>query len=382
MKTFANTSSGPVAAGLFMATAAIAVCSLGLASGCTKRASTVSPPKVAARSAESTVEAPAAETWDRQALASVQPCLLTLGGDGVTGLRAMRLDGTTAASDLWDPPADTTSLLLDVASAGPDVVISVSEPNPEAPADIRDRIVVLRADGAVTVASEPTTAYPLVGGAVLLARDELLWLRRRETQSSIETTLGMTDPATGVTVPVSLQGTWPTYRYMAGLVPTAGARSVGVVLKTDGSPAPHDEFAVVLATYDNGRLVARSNAYFDDSLYTLAPGPEAGTLVYARAKGEESSQADEIMQLSAAGGRWSAKILLPNAACDPGFDYQHVCGAGPDLSVLYRAATDPNAPSPAAALMMLAKGTRTPKATGVSLDVTRSQWLWLGQTSP
>ena len=321
------------------------------------------------------------EQWDRDALAAAQPCLLALRDGPDASLTAVDLAGRVVADNVWLPPAATSTLLLDAEPHGPRVALSVDSASSDAPADVRDRLFVLDKDGAVRTASEPTTAFPLVSSAVFLDTGDLLWLRRRETQSSIDTTMGVTDIRRGTVTPVVLDGSWPSYRFVAGLTPLGGASAVAVVLKTDGTPGPRDDFAVVMADYQNGRLISRSSAYRDDSLFTLGSGPRPGTLVYARAKDEESSRADELIELVLSGDTWTPRILLRNAGCDPGFDYQHVCGAGPNGSVLYRSAIDPQTDSGSAILRMLPSGSTDPRDTGVVVSTVGNQWLWLGEPS-
>jgi hypothetical protein len=79
------------------------------------------------------------------------------------------------------------------------------------------------------------------------------------------------------------------------------------------------------------------------------------------------------------GDRWLPKIVLRNAACDPGFDFQNVCAGGPDRSILFRAATNPAVADPTAWLRELPDGAKTPRNTGVRLNVVGNQWLWLGK---
>jgi hypothetical protein len=159
------------------------------------------------------------ESWDRDALVSAQPCLVALSDGEEPSLRAARLDGRIVADNLWKPPAGTYVLLLDADERGPRVALAVSRVATEAPAASRDSFVVLSDDGAVTTASEATTDFPLASAAVFLDNGNLLWLRRRETQSSIETTLGLTDARTGEITPVALSGAWPKHRFVASLVP-------------------------------------------------------------------------------------------------------------------------------------------------------------------
>jgi hypothetical protein len=351
-----------------------------LATGCARPTGVVKSPgsssaaTVAPPARESTPE----ESWDRAALAAAQPCLLALSDGEDPSLRAAKLDGRVVADDLWKAPSDTYVLLLDADAEGPRVAVAVSRTPTEAPAASRDTFLVLDDDGAVTTASEPTTDFPLASAAVFLGNGDLLWLRRRETQSSVETTVGVTDARTGKVSPVVLAGTWPKHRFVASLVPLRTGSEVAVVLKTDGSTSPHDDFAVVIAEYQNDRLVARTAPYRDDTLFTLGPGPESGTLVYARAENEESSQADELIELRPSGTKWSPKTLLRDARCDPGFDFPQVCSGGPDQSVLYRAASNPAAAVPRARLKLLPHTATKPKDTGIMFDRIGDQWLWLG----
>ncbi len=278
---------------------------------------------------------------------------MTLSDADPVSLRAVDLSGTVVANDLWRAPDGVGTVLLDADADGPRVSLAESRPATDAPAAIFDTIFVLDSGGAVTTASEPTTAFPLASAAVFLEGGDLLWLRRRETLTSIDTTMGLTDARTGTTKGVVLYGAWPKHRFVASLVPLRTAASVAVVLKTDGSPSPHDDYAVVLADYHDGRLVARSAPYRDDTLFTLGPGPEPGTLVYARSASEESPRADELIELRPSERAWIPNVLSREAACDPGFDYQHVCAGGPDGSVLYRAATEVSAQQAPAMLKLL-----------------------------
>lgn len=323
----------------------------------------------------------AAETWDREALADAQPCLLALS-DGEDGrLRAADLNGTIVADNLWKPPAGTNALLFDADATGPRIAVSVGQIASTTPRELRDRVLVLANDGTVSTGSPPTSAFPLASAAVFLQDGDLLWLRRRETETSIETTMGLTDGRTGKISPVVLGGTWPKHRFIASLVALRARTAVAVVLKTDGTPAPHDDFAVVLADYENGRLVARSAPYRDDSLFTLGPGADAGTLVYARADSEESTVADEMIELQPSDTTWVPRVLTRTASCDPGFDYQYVCGGGPHGQVLYRSATDPAASGQGARLMSIGTAhDAKPTRTKVLLDLVGNQWLWLGKS--
>ena len=317
----------------------------------------------------------AVETWDRKALAQATPCLVMLS-DAEPRLRAVSTSGTIITDYLWQPPRGAVPLLLDVDEDGPSVALALSRQPTETPAAIRDDLVVLDRHGVVVTASAPTTTFPLVSSALFLGND-VLWLRRAETQTSVETTVGMTELSSGTTRPVSMAGTWPRYRFVAALVPIREANEVAVVLKVDGTTSPHDDFAVVPARYADGVLTALSSAYRDDTLFTLAAGPAPDTLVYARAQSDESSRADQLIELEPSAAAWRARSLLESAGCDPGFDFQHVCGPGPAGGVLYREAVDFSAPPSAARLMFLPAGASRPETTGVRLDVLGSQWMWL-----
>jgi hypothetical protein len=352
----------------------------GLVAGCSGSSSGSKATGTATETATATVPpASAAETWDRDGLADALPCLLTLGSDGTSGLKASGLDGATIADALWEPTGGSGALLLDAEGSGPRVAISSSSASEAAPADIRDTLLVLDADGSVKTASEPTTDYPLLSGAVFLGKGDVVWLRRRETQTAIETTVGVTALGSGATIGVKLAGAWPKHRFLAGLVPLRSGNLVGVVVKIDGTPAANDEFALVAAEYANGTLTARPGAYKGDNLFTLALGPKPGTLVYARAKGEESSVADELVELTPAAGRWTSRVLLRDARCDPGYDYQQVCGGGPAGSVLFRQAGNPANQGIPVSLMRLPASADAASRTGIVLDTSRAQWMWVAR---
>ena len=353
---------------------------LALVPACAPPADVGTTTKAAARQAGESGTTPvraAAESWDREALAAAQPCLVTLSDAEPASLRAVDLTGRVVANDLWRSRRGVATLLLDADAEGPRISLSESRTATDAPAAIFDTILVLDPQGTVTTASEPTTAFPLASAAVFLEGGDLLWLRRRETLTSIDTTMGLTDARTGATKGVVLHGAWPRHRFVASLIPLRARSAVAVVLKTDGSPGPHDDYAVVLADYQDGRLEARSAAYRDDTLFTLGPGPRPGTLVYARSASEQSARADEIIELMPSDSAWIPKVLSPDAACDPGFDFQHVCAGGPDGGVLYRAATAVSAQQVPGALMLLPAGKRKSKPTGVRLDLVGNQWAWL-----
>ncbi len=359
--------------------AVLALAAVLLATGCSRPAD--APKRGAGESSAVATESPpptTAETWDANGLAAAQPCVLVLS-DEAAALRGVSLEGMVVAEDLWKPPASSAALLLDADSEGPRVALAVSRQPTETPAAIEDTLIVLDSDGAVRTASEPTSGFPLASAAVFVETGDLVWLRRRETETSIDTTLGVTDIGTGRVSPVVLEGAWPKHRFVASLVSLREPGSVAVILKTDGSPSPRDDFAVVRAEYRSGKLIATSAAYRDDVLFTLGPGPSPGTLVYARAENEESAQADELIELATAGEKLVPRTLLGNAGCDPGFEFQHVCSGGPNGSVLYRAAVDPSVSDPIAVLRMLPSGSTKPKDTGVRLDVVGNQWAWLAK---
>jgi len=316
----------------------------------------------------------AAARWNQRALEEATPCLisLTLDAQGRRSLRALELTGG-AEVDLWSANAEASAVLLDADDAGSRVLISISPESPTRAGDIVDTVQMLQPDGAVSDVSAPSAEYPFVSGGVLLGDDALI-LRRRESAESIDTTLSLVS-ASGESESVPLSGSVPEYEHVAGLVRVPGSGGIAIVFKTAGTPAPRDDFAVVGAVLEGGQLQVVSGPYYDDSLFTLAPGAGEDRLVFVRNQTPDGGS--DVIELDLSQPAIAERVLLAGANVDPGFDNTSVVGGGDDGATLFRSAERTSAP---VSLRAIAADTGDASDTGLAFPPLGDQWRWIAGT--
>jgi len=309
--------------------------------------------------------------WDPRALEEAAPCLLSLAPDsqGRRSLRAFGLDGG-AGVNVWTADAQSSPVLMDVDEAGTRVLVSLSPESPIRAGDIADTVRMLQPDGAISDVSPPTADYPFVSSGVLIGEDALV-LRRHESAESIDTTLSMVSPS-GASVSVRVSGAVPDNDHLAGLVRIPGSERIALVFKTAGTPAPHDDFAVVATEYEDGQLEVVSGPYYDDALFTLAPGAGADRLVFVR--NQTPSGGTDIIELDLSQPAIAQRILLSSANADPGFDNTSVVGGGGMGATLFRSAESTAGP---VGLRAIEANASEATDTGLAFPPLGDQWRWV-----
>jgi hypothetical protein len=207
--------------------------------------------------------------------------------------------------------------------------------------------------------------------------DGVLVLRARETAESVETTLTLCDGA-GSTTPIELGGAWPEHWYLASLMSVNAGGECAVIMKTQGTPAPDDDYAVVLAKLENKRLAPMTQPFYDDALYSAGPGPDSESLAFVRPAQDGSTPLlVDLLVVSRAGDTLTQTTFIPGTDCDPGFDQDRVCIGTSDGTLVFRQSRPAGSPAAAVDLEQVSVGSKVATSTGLAFPPLGGQWLWV-----
>ncbi|MDA3935989.1 MAG: hypothetical protein PF636_03860 [Actinomycetota bacterium] len=314
--------------------------------------------------------------WDSTALKDLPESILAIRrpDDMSDSLCLAGLDGSI--TDLWSAPSEYAVTLLDCDPVAQRVLLRLSEMGQDAFEKVTDHLVVLDENGEAVVLPHRSPEYPYVSDGLFSPEGEVLSVEMLESMESIETTLSRTTLDGGVSR-VELSGDAPEHHYVWSLDKGIGGEWVNVVFKTQGTPATNDDFASVICEPRGDELVVRGAAYSDDSLFTRSVVDD-DTFVFVRNSVLADELSVDLVEVVTAGGEWAERVLAMNAAIDPGFEHDSVCGPGPEGTVLVRMATlDQEAG--AGALARVDRESGALELTEIRLaEEFIDQWMWLG----
>ena len=315
----------------------------------------------------------AAAEWDVQALSDALPAIVSVSGEESSTLTASRLETDTVPTTLWKPPAAERIRLLDADGSGGRLLVCASRVAEDT--SLTDRPVLLDSDGGVRDLLPPQDEWPHVRGGVFLDDASTLVLRARETPDSVETTLALCK-ATGETRQIGLGGAWPEHWYLASLLSVNAEGECAVVMKTQGTPAPDDDFAVIIAKLENDHLTPVTQPFYDDALYSAAPGPSPESIVFARPTPDDSEVVPvDLLVVSRSGNALRQTAIAAETDCDPGFYQDRVCMGSSDGALLFRQAGPSGDSTAAVDLEQVPAGSNRAVGTGLGFPPLGDQWL-------